>query len=411
MSDPEELARQFLAALAANDAVRYEVALHEDVGLRLHRWDGFEVYRPRTRVMTRLMEEWTGWPDPTLETFDVLAQGQRVATEFRIQATEHDRYVEHNRSAFLTIKDDQIHIIDLYCPEPIPSSRRKNWIAPASLTHEELIRLFDSMNFSGDPRNYIWPNSGGRMSLRGGRWGSGAAHPGSNGVAGVRWTAAEADRKIEETIAYHRERNVGFQWMVGPFDTPSDLRERLGRHGLVLAGDAATMAHTHLDQIDIPVNPQVEIEVMDGYNEESIDAMLKMMITCFNMPAEEVAERRATWVERMRDPKERQVHTNYLARLNGQPADFGRLSLRGGLGYLSSGSVLPEFRGRHVYSTLLRHRLKYAHAQGYHIVAIQAEPMSRPIVTRCGFKEYARTYIYGWMPVIDIDVIKSLVPQ
>jgi GNAT superfamily N-acetyltransferase len=113
----------------------------------------------------------------------------------------------------------------------------------------------------------------------------------------------------------------------------------------------------------------------------------------------------------MRDPKERLVHTNYLARLNGQPAGFGRLSLRGGLGYLSAGSVLPEFRGQHVYSTLLRRRLEEAHTQGYHIVAIQAEPLSRPIVTRCGFREYTRSYVYGWMPVIDVDVIKSLVPQ
>ena len=248
------------------------------------------------------------------------------------------------------------------------------------------------MNFSGDPRDYIWPNSGGRMSLRGGRWGSGAAHPGSNGVAGVRWSEAEADQKIEEIIAYHRERNIGFQWWVGPFDTPTDLRERLERHGLILAGDAATMAHTHLDQLDIPVNPQVEIEVMDGYNEESIDAMLQMMIVCFNMPAEEVTERRPIWVERMRDPKEQQVHTNYLARLNGQAgrvwtiesARRPRLSQRR-IG--AAGISRPAC----VFDTFLRRRLEDAHAQGYHIVAIQAEPLSRPIVTRCGFKEYTRT--------------------
>jgi GNAT superfamily N-acetyltransferase len=249
------------------------------------------------------------------------------------------------------------------------------------------------------------------MSLRGGQWGSGAPHPGSNGVGGVRWTAEEADQKIEEIIAYHRERNIGFQWWINPFDTPSDLRERLEQHGLVLAGDAATMAHTQLDRLEIPVNPQVEIEVMDGYSDESIDAMVRIMMTCFNMPADEVNERRTSWVERMRSPKDRLVNTNYLARVNGQPAGFGRLSLRGGLGYLSGGAVLPEFRGQHVYSTLLRRRLEDARDKGYHVVAIQAEPLSRPIVTKCGFKEYARSYIYGWMPVIDVEVIKSLVPQ
>ena len=411
MSDVTQLVQDFLAAIASNNPTQFEAVLSEDVGLRLNRWDGREIYRPRKRVMQRFMDEWSSWPDPSLEGFDIVGTGDRVAVEFRIQATENDRYVEHNRSAFLTIQADKIHVIDLYCPEPLPSAHRKNWIAPADLTSDELAQLFDAMLRSGDPREYIYPNSSGRLSLRGGQWGSGTAHPSSNGVGGMRWSADEADQKIEEIIAYHRERNIGFEWWVGPFDTPLDLRERLERHGLILAGDAATMAHTHLDQLEIPVNVQVEIEVLDGYNEASIDAMLRMMIVCFNMPADEVAERRPVWVERMRDPKEREIHTNYLARLNGEPAGFGRLSLRGGLGYLSGGAVLPEFRGQHVYSTLLRRRLEHARTQGYHIVAIQAEPLSRPIVTRCGFKEYTRTYIYGWMPVMDIDVIKSLVPQ
>ncbi len=411
MSNVNQLARDFMAALSSKDVSSYEAVLSEEVGLRLNRWDGREIYRPRSRVMARLMEEWSNWPAPALETFDVLVQADRAAIEFRIQGTEGDRYVEHNRSVFLTIKDDKIHLIDLYCPEPIPSARRKNWIAPASLSDEELKHLFESMTFSSDPRDRIWPNSAGRMSLRGGRWGSGAPHPSSNGVGGVRWTAEEADRKIAETIAYHRERNIGFQWWVNPLDTPSDLRERLERHGLILAGDAATMALTQLDRLEIPVNPQVKIEVMDGYDEDAVDAMLHIMLTCFNMPAEELAERRNSWTERMRDPHDRKVNTNYLARLDGRPAGFGRLSLRGGLGYLSGGAVLPEFRSRRVYSTLLRRRLEDSRAQGLHIVAVQAEPLSRPIVARYGFKEYARAYIYGWMPVIDIDVIKSLVPQ
>jgi GNAT superfamily N-acetyltransferase len=85
--------------------------------------------------------------------------------------------------------------------------------------------------------------------------------------------------------------------------------------------------------------------------------------------------------------------------------------LEGGAAYLGGSGVLPEARGHRVYATLLRRRLEEAHARGYHVAAINAEPMSRPIVEKYGFKEYARVYIYGWMPVIDVDVIKSLVPQ
>ena len=384
----------------------------EDAGIRIGRWDKGEVYRPRWRVVKRLMEEWSAWPDPTLEPFDVLADEDRVAIEFRIQATEHDRYVEHNRSAFLTIKDDKIHTIDLYCPEPMPSARRKGWIAPPTLTEDEIYRLFDSMQHSFDIREWIPPDESGSRSLRGGMGGSGSAHPGSNGVGGVRWTAEEADRRIEEAIAYHRECNIGFQWWVGPYDTPPDLRERMERHGMILAGDAATMARLGLEDLDdIPINPDVTVERLDGYDDAAVDAIGHITMVCFNWTQEQIDERRPEWVERMRDPRFRDREANYLACLDGQPVAYGRVILQGGVAYLGGAGTLPEFRGHQIYSTLLRRRLEEARGHGYHIAAINAEPMSRRIVTRYGFKEYSRVYIYAWMPVIDMAVIKSLVPQ
>ena len=155
MSDLKKLAQDFISALSSGDPVRYEAVLNEEVGMRLNRWDGREIYRPRHRVIQRFKEEWSNWPDPTLESFDVLVQGNRVALEYRIQATENDRYVEHNRSVFLTIKDDKIETIDLYCPEPMPSARRKGWIAPATLTDDEVRRLLASIMSISDVREWI----------------------------------------------------------------------------------------------------------------------------------------------------------------------------------------------------------------------------------------------------------------
>jgi hypothetical protein len=71
----------------ANDAAQYETVLSEDAALRLGRWDGGELYRPRQRVVQRLRDEWSAWPDPTLETFTLMADGDKVAIEYRIQAT------------------------------------------------------------------------------------------------------------------------------------------------------------------------------------------------------------------------------------------------------------------------------------------------------------------------------------
>jgi hypothetical protein len=412
MADLQRLAQDFLGALSSTDTIRYEGVLSEEVGMRLNRWDGREIYRPRKRVMQRFIDEWSSWPDPSLEGFEVVAEGDRVAVEYRIQATENKRYVEHNRSAFLTIKDDRIQIIDLYCPEPIPSARRKGWIAPATLTEEELHQLFASTHNSLDAREWISPNANGRFGLRGGRWGSGDPHPGSNGVGGVHWTAEEADRRIEETIAYHHERNIGFQWWVNADNTPPDLGARLEKHGLVLAGDVVTMARLGLENLDdIPINPEITIDTLDGYNDETINALCDIDRQCFHATQEQIDERRTVWVARMRNPKFREIETNYLARVKGKPVAFARLMLAGGMAYLGGAGTLPEFRGQHVYSTLVRRRLEDARARDYHVAVINAGQMSRPIAARCGFKEYARDVVYGWMPVIDLNVIKSLLPQ
>jgi GNAT superfamily N-acetyltransferase len=358
-----------------------------------------------------LIEEWSTWFDPSIELLNAIDGEDQVSLEFRIQATEHDRYVEHNRSAFLKIKDGQIEQIRLYCAEPIPSARRKGWIAPANIAAEELRRIFESMMNSDDPYEWISPDESSQWSLRGGMGGSGRPHPGSNGVGGARWSAEEADRKIEEIIEYHRQRNIGFQWWVSPHDTPTDLRERLEKHGMVLAGDAVTMARLGLEAADIPINPDTTIELLDGYDLAAVDALGEIDKVCFQWTQEQVDERKPGWIERMRDERFRDREANFLARIDGRSAGHGRVILQSGIAYLGGAGVLPEFRGKKVYSTLLRRRLEYAHKRGYHIAAINAEPLSRPIVERYGFKEYSRIYIYGWMPVIDLDVIKSLVPQ
>jgi hypothetical protein len=412
MPDPKQLAKDFLTALASTDTPLYEAVLNEDASLLMERWDGSEVYRPRQRVVERMISEWSAWSDATLDEFTMIADGDLAGVEFRIQATENQRYVEHNRSAFLKFKDGKIQGVTLYCPEPMPSSRRKGWIAPATLTEDEIHRLFGSMMFAHDPREGIMPNSGGRMSLRGGMEGSGDAHPGSNFVGGIRWSSEEADTRIDEIIAHHRERNIGFQWLVSPYDTPSDLCERLEMHGLILAGDAATMARSGLDNLeDIPINPDLQVDILDGNDDKLLASVAHILQVCFNWSQEQVDQRMPGLVERMKDERFREREFNYLGSLKGQPVGLGRLELQSGVAYLGGAATLPEFRGQKVYSTLLRRRMEAAHAYGYQLAAINAEPLSRRIVKQYGFKEYARMYIYGWMPVMDVEVIKSLVPQ
>jgi ketosteroid isomerase-like protein/GNAT superfamily N-acetyltransferase len=406
-----DLARQFLAALASGDPARLEAVLAEGAQMRVYGAQAAELHKSRPRVVARLHGEWAAWPDPALETLTVIAAGDRAAVEFRLQATEHGRYVEHLRSAFLTVEDGRIAVVELYCPAPFPSARRTGWLAPPGLDAAGVRAVFAAIHYLGDVRENAPGDFAGRMSLTGFMGGSGGAHPGSNEVAGVRWTAEEADARIEAIIEQHRRQNAGFQWFVSPDDTPPDLAERLERHGLALAGEQALMARTRLDDLDLPVNPDVMVEIIDGSDEAAFDAVLQIVAVSFNWTPEQVAQRRPYHLARLRDPQVRAVETEFLARLDGQPVGNARLVLRGGVAYLGGAATLPAFRGRKVYSTLLRRRLEAARDRGFHLAAIHAEPMSKRVVSRYGFEEYGRVRVYGWMPEMDLDVIRSLVPN
>jgi hypothetical protein len=415
MSTPSplrQLAQRFAAALGGDfDALAGLLA--DDATLRLYRWDGLEGYRPRQRILDRLKSEWAAWPDARLETLTVMADDNRATVELRIQATDpaFGRLVDHYRTALLQVVEDKVAVIDYYCAEPVPAAKRGDWVAPAGLSPLALVDLFANERFAFELREPFPPNFSGLFNLRENAGGSGGAHPGSNGVGDVRWSEAEADARIEAYIEWHRQRGSGFTWHVSPYDRPTDLRERLERHGLALAGEHVKMARLGLDDLDIPTNPEATVERVTGEDEAAIDALLRIMAVGFHWTPEQVAERRPGVAQRLRQPVIQAYSFTYLARLGGAPVGYAHMSLRAGVAHLGGAATLPEYRGRRIYPTLLRRRLEDARARGYHLAVIEAGPMSQPVVARYGFQDYGRNAIYGWMPVMDRDVIRSLVPQ
>ncbi len=404
-----DIAQAFVDAVTG--AVPWEDVAANDVGMRAYGSEEIAILRPLHRVRAYFEAAWPAEPDLRGEVLSSLSNGERVSVEFRMQYHVAGRYVEEYCVAVLQVREGQAHTIDLYRTTPMPSSHRGEWIAPPTLTDDEIAHLFEEGSYSWDLRDRINPNAQFRGNLHGGYGGSYDPHPGSNWVGGFHWPADVADEKIEAIIEHFRSRNCGFAWFVAPFDEPQDLPERLERHGLLLAGDQIAMARVGLEPDDIPINPAVELERVDGSSAEAVETLLQMTGQGFNWTPEQIDERRAEYRERFSDPKELQRRTAYLARLNGRPVGQAQVLYMPGAAYLGGASTLPEARNQRVYSTLLAQRLRDAHERGYHIAAIHAEPMSRRVVEKYRFKPYGRYMIYGWMPVLDIEVIRSLVPQ
>ncbi len=384
--------------------------LLEDVTLRVWRWDGAIAIRGRQRVIDWLQGEWRGWSDPSLEVFPT--DPQATAVQFRIQATEDGRYVEHNRAVFLTYRDNFIHGVDLYCGEPVFSAHRKHYIAPATLTDDEVARFLEEAWHGLDPREWMPLDRARHDSRRIQQAGSGDAHPGSNWIGGARWTAEEADGRIAAILEQHRRAGSGFAWWVMPFDTPADLAQRLERHGLLFAGQNVRMARLGLaDLSDIPTHDRLVIRELAGPDDPGIEALLHIDAACFHLTPAQVANYRTSLRERLGNPEMREKELWCLAYLDDMPVGFAAARFQFGLTYLAGASTLPEHRGQRVYSTLLKHRLAGAAQRGYHLAYIDAGPMSKRIVARYGFREYGVIRVYGWMPEMDPDAIRLLVPD
>lgn len=392
----------------------HSVGLHflqDDVTLRVWRWDGSIALRGRRRVLDWFREEWQGWPDASLEVFSP-PDPQPSAVQFRIQATEDGRYLDHNRALFATLKDGLVHGIDLYCAEPVPGAHRKGYIAPATMS-DEGVRAFLEEGWHGfDVREWVPLDWQRYDSRRVAISGSGEAHPGGNFIGGARWTPEEADARIDAILEEHRRKGTGFTWWVMPFDTPGDLPQRLEQRGLMLAGQNERMARLGLDDLsDIPVNEELVIVDLDGEDEAAMDELVRIDATCFHSSQEQADNFRQRLRERLNDAEMRKEGLYTLVYLGSTPVGMAAANFRAGFTYLAGAATLPEYRGRRVYSTLLKHRLAAACERGYHLAAIDAGPMSKRVVAKYGFKEYGTVKVYGWMPQIDPEVIRSLVPD
>lgn len=413
MNDDAALfAQKFLDACAAPTADLLNQILAEDSRVRIWSWQGRQVARDRARVIGLVRDDTERWTDARYTLLNVVGDAEKIAMEYRIQATENERYGEHNRAGFLEIANGAITSMDLYYAEPIPSARRTDYIVPANLSDAEIERLLESLHYSFDIREWMPPDETGLLSLRFATWNRSAPHPTLNGVDGVRWAEEAADAQIDAFIESFRRRNQSFVWYVSTSDTPRDLGERLIQHGLVYAGAAATMVRMGLEDLDeIPTNPEVELFAITGTDEGLLEEALVVAAVGFHLTPEVKDTWRNSFKDRARHPELMAQERTFLARLDDKPVAIGAMLLKGGRVHLGGATTLPEYRSRKIYSTMLRRRLEQGRDLGYHMATIDAEPMSRRVVSRYGFKEYGKTQLYVWMPVIDMDVIHTIVPD
>lgn len=186
----------------------------------------------------------------------------------------------------------------------------------------------------------------------------------------------EIETAIADELAFFDRLRCGFEWKVYDFDTPADLADRLARHGFVRDAPEAFMVYPTAAHRSKERSPSVRIERLASARE--IAAVVAVQEAIWRRPlpwlARSLTESLPTTSLYGAFDRDELVGTGWIDF----PPDTEFADLHGG-------GILPGQRGRGLYSALFDVRAEEAQRRGYPYLAVDAAPMSRPILTRRGF--------------------------
>jgi GNAT superfamily N-acetyltransferase len=203
----------------------------------------------------------------------------------------------------------------------------------------------------------------------------------------ARLPAGLAEERIREELEHLRRRGWEAEWKVHDFDEPADLKPRLEVKGLTAHHVEALMV---LPVDDTRVcTPSAEGILVEEASGAALDEIALLQ--------EEIWKCRLPWlagVLREMTDAEHGSGIAYCARAGDRVVGSGWIDFHGGSKFaqLCGGAVLEGFRGRGIYTLLFEQRLAQARNRGVPFIAVDAAPMSRPILERKGFRFVCRTY-------------------
>jgi GNAT superfamily N-acetyltransferase len=205
-------------------------------------------------------------------------------------------------------------------------------------------------------------------------------------VTGTTLTEREADASIRSEVDFFRDLSREFEWKVYSWDRPSDLKDRLLRHGFTEGDEEAIMVFNLAQglgkwSVDFP---HTAIKVSTDAHLEDYRSVERQLEADHSYLDEVIDSLRRGSTDAMA----------YLVYVDGQPVSIARLHCHAGspFGGCFGGSTLPEFRRMGCYRALLSVRAREAIRLGAEYLQVDSLPTSRPILERLGFEQIGSTW-------------------
>jgi hypothetical protein len=215
-----------------------------------------------------------------------------------------------------------------------------------------------------------------------------ALTPGGEGmVMFARFPKEDAARHVREQVAFFAARQEPFEWKTYDLDAPPALRS-------ILEGEGFRPRHLEAFMI----------RAVEGGLSCRVDGVQLVRATPENDVVEDVARLqeqvwncRMPWLEpQLRSALSRDhVETAiYCAYAGDRPVGSGWIDFAHGSSFadLHGGAVAEDARGRGIYTLLYERRAVDALDRGVRFLAVDAAPMSRPILERKGFVAICDTF-------------------
>ncbi|HEY0718239.1 MAG TPA: GNAT family N-acetyltransferase [Streptosporangiaceae bacterium] len=216
---------------------------------------------------------------------------------------------------------------------------------------------------------------------------------GGDGWSGVLWAdlaGADAGAVIEAEIARFARTGLAgrpWEWKYYSYDQPADLPERLRAAGFA-AEPAETLLVAEIADLSLDTTPPAGVQLVPVTDAGGADAVVRVHNEVFG------GDHTAAGAAIMAALGSRPPVAEAVVAMAGDTAiSAGRVEFPAGSDFASlwGGGTLPGWRGRGVFRSLVAYRAALARERGYRYLQVDASDESRPILTRLGFTELART--------------------